>query len=114
VAGRIYSPLSGWYCASKFALEGISDCMRLELEPFGIHVVLIEPGPIRTAWSDGAKNSLLEEHRGAPRMRLSVAKVCACFVRQRKAAMASDTRVVTKNILKAIQKEKTEGALSVR
>lgn len=105
VAGRIYSPLSGWYCASKFALEGISDCMRLELEPFGIHVVLIEPGPIRTAWSDGAKNSLLENTEGTAyeafgRQSLRLLRSAT------EGRMASDTRVVTKNILKAIQKKK--------
>ncbi len=64
VAGKVYSPLSGWYCASKFALEGITDCMRLELAQFNIKAVLIEPGPIRTEWSAGAKNSLLENSKG--------------------------------------------------
>ncbi|MCL2107114.1 MAG: oxidoreductase [Oscillospiraceae bacterium] len=60
VAGRVYSPLSGWYCASKFALEGISDCLRIELRPFGIQLSLVEPSPIKTEWSEGAKKSLLE------------------------------------------------------
>jgi len=64
IAGRVYSPLSGWYCASKFALEGISDCMRLELAGFHIKVVLIEPGPVKTEWADGAKNSLLNNSEG--------------------------------------------------
>jgi len=64
VAGKIYSPLSGWYCASKFALEGVTDCLRIELKPFNIGVSLIEPSPIKTAWSEGAKNSLLETIQG--------------------------------------------------
>jgi len=64
VAGKVYSPLSGWYCASKFALEGITDCLRIELKPFNIGVSLIEPSPIRTAWSEGAKSSLLEASEG--------------------------------------------------
>ncbi|MDR2686492.1 MAG: SDR family NAD(P)-dependent oxidoreductase [Oscillospiraceae bacterium] len=64
VAGKVYSPLSGWYCASKFALEGITDCLRIELKPFGIGVSLIEPSPIRTAWPEGAKRSLLEASEG--------------------------------------------------
>jgi NAD(P)-dependent dehydrogenase (short-subunit alcohol dehydrogenase family) len=64
VAGRVYSPLSGWYCGSKFALEGITDCMRIELRPFNIGVSLIEPSPIRTAWSQGAKESLLAACKG--------------------------------------------------
>ena len=48
IAGKIASPLMGPYASSKFALEGLSDSLRLELSPFGIHVVLIEPGIIHT------------------------------------------------------------------
>jgi NAD(P)-dependent dehydrogenase (short-subunit alcohol dehydrogenase family) len=48
VAGRLALPVNGTYSASKFALEALNDALRLELAPFGIHVVLIEPGPIKT------------------------------------------------------------------
>lgn len=48
IAGKIASPLMGPYASSKFALEGLSDSLRLELSPFGIHVALIEPGIIHT------------------------------------------------------------------
>jgi NAD(P)-dependent dehydrogenase (short-subunit alcohol dehydrogenase family) len=48
VSGKFALPLFGPYAGSKFALEAISDAMRLELHPFGIHVVVIEPGYIRT------------------------------------------------------------------
>lgn len=48
IAGKIASPLMGPYASSKFALEGLSDSLRLELAPFGIHVVVIEPGFIPT------------------------------------------------------------------
>jgi NAD(P)-dependent dehydrogenase (short-subunit alcohol dehydrogenase family) len=41
-------PFSGVYCASKFAREGMSECLRLETRPFGIHVVLVEPTDFRT------------------------------------------------------------------
>lgn len=49
IAGRISSPLMGPYSSSKHAIEAISDSMRLELYPFGIAVVLIEPGYIPTS-----------------------------------------------------------------
>ncbi len=49
VAGRIASPMIGAYNASKFALEAMSDVLRLELIPFGIRVVVIEPGSSPTA-----------------------------------------------------------------
>ena len=43
MGGKIYTPLGGWYHATKFALEALSDCLRLEVKPFGIDVVAIEP-----------------------------------------------------------------------
>ena len=55
VAGRVGFPLFGWYCASKFALEGLSDALRLEAAPFGISVSLVEPGPVATEFFDVAK-----------------------------------------------------------
>lgn len=46
MGGKIYSLLGGWYHATKHALEGWPDCLRLELAPFGIKVVIVEPGLI--------------------------------------------------------------------
>ncbi|KAF0127438.1 MAG: dehydrogenase [Elusimicrobia bacterium] len=54
IAGRISLPAAGWYHASKYALEAWSDALRIEVKPFGVKVVLIEPGPIRTEWDDTA------------------------------------------------------------
>jgi NAD(P)-dependent dehydrogenase (short-subunit alcohol dehydrogenase family) len=51
MGGKIYTPLGTWYHATKFALEAISDCLRMELKPFGIDVVVIEPGGIKTEWA---------------------------------------------------------------
>jgi short-subunit dehydrogenase len=53
-AGRVATPFMGAYSASKFALEALSDSMRVELAPFGVHVILIEPGPIRTRFGQTA------------------------------------------------------------
>ena len=47
IGGKFYEPLGAWYHATKFAVEGFSDSLRVELRPFGIDVVIIEPGPIR-------------------------------------------------------------------
>jgi NAD(P)-dependent dehydrogenase (short-subunit alcohol dehydrogenase family) len=55
VAGRFGYPLFGWYCASKHALEGLSDALRLEARPWGIFVSLIEPGPVETEFFDVTK-----------------------------------------------------------
>jgi len=48
ISGKFSSPFMGAYSASKFALEAMSDALRLELAPFGIKVVLVEPGPVKT------------------------------------------------------------------
>ncbi|MFF2300326.1 oxidoreductase [Arthrobacter sp. NPDC058127] len=50
MGGKIYTPLGGWYHGTKFALEALSDCLRLEVKPLGIDVVVIEPGGIATEW----------------------------------------------------------------
>lgn len=55
IAGRLTSPVLGLYCASKFAVEGLSETLAQELEPFGIHVTIIEPGGFGT---DFASRSL--------------------------------------------------------
>ena len=54
VGGRVFSPLGAWYHATKHALEGWSDCLRIETAPFNIEVVLIEPGLIRTDFGEVA------------------------------------------------------------
>ena len=48
VAGKLVTPANGTYSATKFALEALSDALRLELAPFGIQVVVVEPGSIKT------------------------------------------------------------------
>jgi len=48
IMGKMYSPAGSWYVASKHALEGLSDCLRLEVKQFGIDVIIIEPGLVRT------------------------------------------------------------------
>ena len=52
MGGKIYTPLGSWYHATKHALEGWSDCLRFELKPFNIDVIIIEPGGIATEFAD--------------------------------------------------------------
>tara|TARA_B100001123_G_C15190171_1_gene978994 strand:+ start:149 stop:982 length:834 start_codon:yes stop_codon:yes gene_type:complete len=55
VAGRIGFPVTPAYISSKFALEGLSECLRFELGSFGINVIIIEPGVIKTNFFDSMK-----------------------------------------------------------
>jgi NAD(P)-dependent dehydrogenase (short-subunit alcohol dehydrogenase family) len=54
IGGRVALPMAGAYAASKFGLEAVSDALRRELRELGVHVVLVEPGGIRTPiWRKG-------------------------------------------------------------
>lgn len=70
VSGRVATPGTGIYCASKYAVEGLADALRIELRPWRIGVSLVEPGPTRTdMWTgvfddfDAATAAMSENHR---------------------------------------------------
>ncbi|MEY9844777.1 NAD(P)-dependent dehydrogenase (short-subunit alcohol dehydrogenase family) [Streptacidiphilus sp. BW17] len=105
MGGRIHSPLGGWYHATKFAVEGISDCLRLELQPFGIQVVLIEPGAIRTEWGGIAADNLLATSGSGPYA--GQAKAMAKTLRgDRITSFGSAPTVVAEAIAHAVQSER--------
>ncbi len=64
VAGRVTMPGAGAYAASKYAIEAVSDALRFEVRGFGIQVVVIEPGPIKTEFT-GTANAALETAKEA-------------------------------------------------
>ena len=64
--GKMYTPLGAWYHATKHALEGWSDCLRLELKQFGIDVVIIEPGIIQTEFGNVMLDPMLERSGDGP------------------------------------------------
>lgn len=66
VGGKIYTPLGAWYHATKHALEGWSDCLRLELAEFGIHVVIVEPGLIKTEFGAVLNDPMLKYSAQGP------------------------------------------------
>jgi short-subunit dehydrogenase len=65
MGGRIWMPIGGWYHASKHALEVVSDALRVETRPFGIHVVVVQPGAIKSEWSGIAADHLIASSRGS-------------------------------------------------
>ena len=77
VAGRACLYFGGWYNVSKYSVEAFSDALRMELRPFGIDVVMVEPGATRTDWGIIAANHLAESSAGtayeAPALREAAA-----------------------------------------
>jgi short-subunit dehydrogenase len=57
VLGHMTIPFLGAYCATKYSVEALTDALRLELAPFGVHAVLIEPGTIRSGFEERAMGS---------------------------------------------------------
>ncbi|WP_026556733.1 oxidoreductase [Arthrobacter sp. 35W] len=66
IGGKFYEPLGSWYHATKFAVEGMSDSLRLELKPFGIDVSIIEPGGTDTEWGGIASGTLMASSGEGP------------------------------------------------
>ncbi|MCC6276787.1 MAG: SDR family oxidoreductase [Oligoflexia bacterium] len=101
VSGLSSAPFLGPYCSSKFAVEALSDALRLELLPFGIEVILIEPGSIKTPiWDKTAEDSeqilkrmspLAEQHYGKA---FAAMRKLANKLRDTAAPVSEVTRVV--------------------
>jgi NAD(P)-dependent dehydrogenase (short-subunit alcohol dehydrogenase family) len=100
IGGKGWEPLGAWYHATKFAVEGFSDCLRMELKPFGIDVIVIEPGAIRTEWGQIALDTLQQASSHTvygPQAEEKRALFLAA------AGSASDPDVVAREIVKAIR-----------
>ncbi len=68
IGGQMYEPLGAWYHATKFAVEGLSDSLRVELKPHGINVSIIEPAGTQTEWGAISGESLLATSGRGPYM----------------------------------------------
>ena len=66
IAGKMAFYLGGWYNVTKYSVEAFSDALRMEVKPFGIDVVMIEPGAIKTDWGIIAAKHLKESSAGTP------------------------------------------------
>lgn len=64
IAGKMVFYMGGWYNVTKYAVEAFSDALRMEMKPYGIDVVMIEPGAIKTDWGVIAARHLRESSAG--------------------------------------------------
>ena len=102
VAGRIGFPASPAYISSKFALEGLSESLRLEMAPFGVNVVIIEPGVIKTNFLNPMKMAKRSESDTV--YRDITVKVTSGI--KMMAEMGTHPKEVADTIVKAIKNEK--------
>ncbi len=101
MGGKIYEPLGSWYHATKFAVEGLSDSLRLELAPFGVDVVVIEPGAIKTEWAGISGANLRQRSAEGPYARQAGQVAAALDAASGDQPRGSDPSVVAEAVVKA-------------
>ena len=104
IAGKLALYFGGWYHVSKFAVEGFSDALRMELKPFGIDVVIIEPGGIRTEWGVIAADHLAESSKGTVYEQAALNEANAMKYTYTRAKLLSNPSVIAKAICKGVNK----------
>jgi len=102
MGGRMTFPFMGAYNSTKYAVESLSDALRYELRPFGIHVSLIEPGVIRTNFSDTAM-STADQYRDSVYARV-LEKSDA--IRERMERVSSGPIVIARAIRRAVERRR--------
>ncbi len=102
-AGRFGLPGASAYVSTKFAVEGLSESMSYELEPFGIKVVIVEPGVIRTNFFDGLVVAKKSQDPNSPYSQI-MQKTATGFEEMMKNASSSPD-LVAKVVLNAIRDE---------
>ena len=106
MGGKIYMPFMGWYGATKFALEGWSDTLRLEVKQFGIRVVIIEPGAVKSELAGNAlQNTTNVPDSAYSELQYVIEKG---LVNTFDPSLASDADVVAKVINDAVESENPE------
>lgn len=110
MGGKIWTPLGAWYHATKHALEALSDCLRYELAPHGIDVVIVEPGSIDTEWGEIMVEGLLERSGSGPYA--GMASDVADAMRETEGT-GSDPEVVAEAIMKAVDSRRPRARYAV-
>ncbi|CDU15594.1 oxidoreductase [Vibrio coralliirubri] len=106
IGGKIYAPMGAWYHASKHAIEGFSDCLRLEIEPKGINVVVLEPGAIKTEFPEVMSKQVLGNSGNGPYQDLAKRVSNLSLKESGKDGAGSPTSVISKVIQEIINSPK--------
>ena len=101
MGGKMYTPMGAWYHATKHALEGWSDCLRVELTPFGVDVVIIEPGGIATEFGNVFLDNLQGDAENGPYAD-ALQKIVKSTSEMNEKGRLSDPGVITNLIDKAV------------
>jgi NAD(P)-dependent dehydrogenase (short-subunit alcohol dehydrogenase family) len=107
IGGKIWEPLGSWYHATKYAVEGLSDCLRVEVGRLGIDVVVIEPGAIRTEWAGIAREGLLQMS-GSAAYAEQARRHARMLATADTSNLASPPEVVAKTILRAVSARRSK------
>ncbi len=112
MGGRMHTPFGAWYHATKYALEGFTDCLRLEVSPFGIDPILIEPGGIKTDWGIIAAENL--ERTSGSGAYAAAAKISADGLKKMySGSRLTDPGTISRTILKAVTARKPKTRYAV-
>ncbi|HEV8025162.1 MAG TPA: oxidoreductase, partial [Candidatus Nanopelagicales bacterium] len=110
MGGRMYTPLGAWYHATKHALEGWSDCLRMELRSMGIKVVIVEPGIIATEFTDVVAGNFAMSSDPYSDV---VSKVTSTMNDPKLQAKASSPDLVAKTVMQAVNAKKPKQRYAV-
>ena len=105
MGGKIWTKFGGWYHATKFAVEGFSNCLRMELAPFGIDVVVVEPGGIKTDWGIIAANHLKATAKGGAYEQYAN-KAADGMIKNYSGNMLTKPELIAKTVRKAVMKKR--------
>jgi short-subunit dehydrogenase len=103
MGGKMYTPLGAWYHATKHALEGWSDCLRIEVKQFGIKVVVLEPGAIKTEWGGIMAETMMKHSGSGPYSNIANAVKRFGEESYEKPNAASPSSVISKTIFRIIK-----------
>lgn len=105
MGGKIWTKFGGWYHATKYAVEGLSDCLRMELKPFGIDVIVVEPGGIKTDWGIIAAENLKKTSANGAYAEMAN-KAADGMVKNYSGNMLSQPELIAKTVRKAVTKRR--------